>query len=133
MGQSLPNLLGDEGHEGMQQLHGAGQDVTQHLLGADGGFLILAGETGLAQLDKPVAEVVPDEGVQLVGSNAQLVLVDFLGDFLDQSVVLAQDPLVLQIQLLGQCEVSTSRFIIRKREAFQILLQKLRLASTRSV
>ena len=105
MGQGLPDLLGDEGHEGMQQLQSARQHVAQYPLGPAGGFLVLSGEAGLAQFDIPVAEVVPDEGIELVRGDAQFVAVDVLGDFLHQGVVPAQDPLILQIQLPGQVKV----------------------------
>ena len=102
MRQRLPDFLGNKGHEGMQQLENIGQNTAQHLLRVDLGRLVVALEAGLGQLDIPVAVVVPDEIVYLLGSHAQLVFVHILGDLGDDGVELGQNPLVLQLQPLGQ-------------------------------
>ena len=102
MRQRLPDLFGEEGHEGMQHFQDVGQDVAQHLLRLFLGRLILAGQTGLGQLDIPVAIGVPDEVVQLLCSHAQLVVFHVGGHFADDVVELMQNPLVLQLQLFGQ-------------------------------
>ena len=102
MGQGLPDLLGDEGHEGVHQLQDLGQHIEQHLLRAELGLLVLAVEAGLGQLDIPVAVAVPDEVVDLARGHAQLVAVHVLADLFDHVVELGEDPLVLDLQLLGQ-------------------------------
>ena len=65
MGQRLPDLLGDEGHEGVQQLEGAPQDVHEHPLRREGGLPARL-QAGFAEFDIPVAEHVPDEVVELL-------------------------------------------------------------------
>ena len=97
MGQGLPNGLGDEGHEGMEQLHGTREHISQHPLSAFVGLLVLfVLETRLGQLNIPIAVGVPDEGIELFGGNAQLELVHVLGDFPHQVVIAGEDPFVLQ-------------------------------------
>ena len=62
MGQGLPDLLREEGHEGVEQLQHAIHAVDENGfrgLGALAAFL----ETDLGDLDVPVAEQVPDEVV----------------------------------------------------------------------
>ena len=55
MRQRLPDGLGDERHERVQQLHCAAQHIAQHLL-----YVLVAGlQTGLCNFDIPVAEVLP--------------------------------------------------------------------------
>ena len=100
VGQGLVDLLGDEGHEGVQQPQDLNQDVAQHVLGVLRG--VGAPHPVLGQLDIPVAVGVPDEVVDLGGGHAQLVGVHVLRDLADQGVELAEDPLVLQLQLLRQ-------------------------------
>ena len=102
MGQGLPDLLRQEGHEGVQQLQDTQQHIAQHVLGGQLGTLVLAVQAGLGQLDIPVAIGVPDEVIDLGGGHAQLIGVHILGDLADQGVQLAEDPLVLQLQLLGK-------------------------------
>ena len=102
VGQRLPDLLGNEGHERMQQLHDPQQHVAQHVLGGQLGSLVLAVETGLGQLDIPVAVGVPDEVVDLGGGHAQLIRLQIVGDLADQRIQAAEHPLVLQLQLLRQ-------------------------------
>ena len=102
VGQRLPDLLGDEGHERMQQLHDPQQHIAQHVLGGQLSSLILAVETGLGQLDIPVAVGVPDEIVDLGGGHTQLIRLQIVGDLADQRIQTAEHPLVLQLQLLRQ-------------------------------
>ena len=104
VGQRLENLLGDEGHEGMQQLQKVRQHVAQHILGHQLGCLVLAVQTGLRQLNIPVTVGVPDKVIDLGRGHADLVAVQILRDFLHQGVQLGEDPLVLGSQLgsLGQ-------------------------------
>ena len=69
-GQVLPDLLGDEGHEGMEQLQDAVEGVGQHGLGRR----VALAQADLGELDVPVAELVPDEMVDEVGRLVELVL-----------------------------------------------------------
>ena len=105
VGQRLPDLLGDEGHERVQQLQDTQQHIAQHILGGLLCLRILAVQAGLGQLDIPVAVGVPDEVVDLGGGNAQLVGLQIVGDLADQGIQLAEDPFVLQLQLLGQLDL----------------------------
>ena len=103
VGQCLPDLLRDEGHEGVQQLQNTQQHVAQHILRSQLGG-VLAVKTGLGQLDIPVAVGVPDEIIDLGGRHAQLVGFQIVGDLADQGVQLAEHPFVLQLQFFGQLD-----------------------------
>ena len=102
VGQRLPDFLGDEGHERVQQLQNAEQDIAQHVLGGQLGGGVVAVEPGLGQFDIPVAVGVPNEIVDLGGGHAQLVGLQVVRDLADEGVQLAQHPLVLQLQLFGE-------------------------------
>ena len=132
-GQSLPDLLGDEGHEGVQQLEHVGEDVAQNLLGPDLAVLVVALEAGLGQLDIPVAVVIPNEVVDLLRGHAQLVLVHVLGDLADGTVELGEDPLVLQLQLLGQLALVDGQVHHQEAAGVPDLVGKVAHASQRSV
>ena len=101
MGQRLVDLLGDEGHEGMQQLQKLREHVAKDVLSHQLGLLVLAVQPGLGQLDIPIAVGVPQEVVDLGGRHADLVAVQILRDLLDQRVQLGEHPLVLSGQLSG--------------------------------
>ena len=58
-------LLGDEGHEGMQQLEGLVQHIHQHAACGVGLHGIARVQAGLCDLDEPVAVYIPDEAVDL--------------------------------------------------------------------
>ena len=100
MRQRLPDGLGDERHERVQQLHCAAQHIAQHLL-----YVLVAGlQTGLCNFDIPVAEVLPDEVVQLGSCQTQLVLVDVAGNVGYQRIELADDPLILDGKVARQLD-----------------------------
>ena len=102
MRQRLPDLLGDKRHERVQELEDIRQDIQQHLLRAAGAALVAAVETGLGELDIPVAVRVPDEIVDLRRGDADLVLIEVLAHFLRERVELREHPLVLKLERLGQ-------------------------------
>ena len=102
MGQGLPNFLGKEGHEGMQQLQNIREHIAQHLLRLLLGCHILPLQPGLGHFDIPVAIAVPDKVVNLLGGHPQLIAVHILRDLCHHGVQLGEDPLVLQLQLLRQ-------------------------------
>ena len=70
MGQGLPDLLGEEGHKGVEELEHLGEDIAEHLLGLFLGGLVRPLETALGELDIPVTVVVPDEVVDLGAGHA---------------------------------------------------------------
>ena len=100
MGQRLPDLLGDEGHEGMQQLQHPQQHIAQHVLSRQLGLLVLTVQPGLGKLNVPVAVGVPNEVVDLGGGHAQFIGLHIIRDLPDEGIQLAENPLVLQLQLL---------------------------------
>ena len=100
VGQRLPDFLGDEGHEGMQQLQHPQQHIAQHVLSRQLGLLVLAVQPGLGKLDVPVAIGVPNEVVDLGGGHAQFIGLHIIRDLPDEGIQLAENPLVLQLQLL---------------------------------
>ena len=93
MGQGLPDLFREEGHEGVEQfqhaVHAVDEDGLRGLC-AFAAFL----ETDLGDLDVPVAEQVPDEVVELGEGHAQFIAVDVLADLFAEGVELREDPLV---------------------------------------
>ena len=99
MRQRLPDLLGDERHERMQQFEGVAQDIDQNLAGNLGLGAILP-QAGFDQLDIPVAEDIPDEVVQLADSDTQLELFEIVGDLADQFIKFGEHPLVLDGELV---------------------------------
>ena len=64
----------------MEQLERFGEHVQQHLLCLNARRLVLAAQTGLGKLDVPVAEAVPDEVIDLLRGNAELVFIQILAD-----------------------------------------------------
>jgi len=99
MRQRLPDFLGDERHERMQQLEGVAHHIDQNLSG-DLCFGSVFPQAGFCQLNIPVAENIPDKVVQLADCNAQLKLLKVIGDLFDQGVVLGQHPFVLDGKLI---------------------------------
>ena len=90
--QALPEFLGDEGHEGVQQPQGVVQHLQQHRQrrGAGAGL-----EADLGQLDIPVAELAPDEIMDGAFGLAELE-VFHVGDRLgNRAAEAGQDPAVL--------------------------------------
>ena len=79
-GDLLPDLLGDEGHDGVGQAQQGLQGLDQGAAGAALGGVGtgLAGEGGLGQLQVPVAEMVPGEFVQGLGGLVEAVAADGL-------------------------------------------------------
>ena len=76
-------------------------DVHQHSL-CGGGILAPCGDTGLCELDVPVAVYIPDEVVYLLLRHAYLKGIKVLVDFPCKGVEAADDPLVLGAQVFGQ-------------------------------
>ena len=102
MGQGLPDFLGEEGHEGMQELERLRERIAQYPLGLLLGGGVLPLQAGLGHLNVPVAIGVPDKVVNLLGGHPQLVVVHVFGDFRDDGVELGENPLIFQLQLLRQ-------------------------------
>ena len=78
--QILVHLLGQERHEGMQQLQQTLQHVQQHGLSGLLALLILTQQTGLAQLDIPVAEFRPSEIINTRGGQAEVAILHMRGN-----------------------------------------------------
>ena len=95
----LPDLLGDERHERMQQPQELIEHIDQHLLRGQLALLVLAVQACLGQLDIPVAVGIPDEVIDLGRGHAKLVSVHILGDFPDERIELGQHPLVLDLKI----------------------------------
>ena len=96
--QGLVDFLGNERHEGVQQLQRLVQHIDEHLAGGVGGSCVLAVQAGLADLDIPVAVDFPDEVLDLLGGQAQLVLVEVCGGLGGNLGKLTQNPLVAHVQ-----------------------------------
>jgi hypothetical protein len=71
----LPDLLGDEGHERMQQPEGLLEHGRQGVAGgACGDFVGILCQRRLGQFQVPVAELVPDEFVERLGGQVEAVV-----------------------------------------------------------
>jgi hypothetical protein len=92
----LPDLLGDEGHEGVRELEQRLQRLHQGPAGAALGGVgrMLAGEHGLGQLQVPVAELAPGELVDGLGGEVEAVGVDGLAHVGGGGVQPGGDPAV---------------------------------------
>ena len=93
--QVLPDLLGDEGHERMEEPQDAVEGVGQDGLGRAVAFP----EPDLGELDVPVAELVPDEVVDEVGRLVELVLLQARVELRRDLGQAAPDPAVGERQL----------------------------------
>ena len=128
-----PQLLGDEGHERVQQLEDfvarPGDRRLRFLFRRPVG----PEQHRLHQLDIPVAIDVPDEAIGGGGRLVEAIVGDRGGDFLRGFRRLVCDPAVERF-LRGSSDRSRSTvaqpFISAKRTAFQSLVAKLRLFST---
>ena len=78
----------------MQQLQCLNEHGAQRPRSRISRGILLVVESGLHHLDVPVAELLPDEIINLLYGDAQLILVHVGGNFLCQAVALGQDPLV---------------------------------------
>ena len=96
--QVLVHLLGQEGHEGMQELEKPLQHVEQHAANVALLLLVLAHQAALGQFDVPVAELAPREVVDLVGGHAEVAVLH-VGAHLGHGLVQpGKNPLVRQLQ-----------------------------------
>ena len=99
-GKLLIELLRDEGHEGMQQLHGGAQHFDEdrrHVLLLRRALPV---QGGLGHLDVPVAELSPDEVVDLLRGQIQFVIVQIVRHLPGDLVETGQDPLVGGVEQL---------------------------------
>ena len=92
--QCAVNFLGKERHKRMQKLQRIGQDQTQNRQLAELFLLCSAVENRFGHLDIPVAEFLPDEIIDLLNGNAQLIAVHIVGDIRSQLIHLIQNPSV---------------------------------------
>ena len=100
VGNRLPDLLGDERHERVQEAQRLIKDIDQNLLRGKLTLFVLAVKTRLRELNIPVAVGVPDEIINLAGRNADLVRVEICRDLANERVEFRQDPHVLLLQVL---------------------------------
>ena len=99
----------------MEQLHCTGQNIAENILNILAGlYVVLVLQTGLCNLNIPVAEDIPDKVVQLLCGNTQLILVDIGRDILHQRVVLRQNPLVLHSQLFRKLNLVNGQIHLDK-------------------
>ena len=92
-GEFLPDFLGDEGHEGMQEAeHGAEHPEQNPLAAAAGGGVLFIVELGFDEFQVPVAELVPDKLVKHVGRLIEVVGVQGLAGLPDDLLKAAHDP-----------------------------------------
>ncbi|MBT9159617.1 MAG: hypothetical protein DDT26_00877 [Dehalococcoidia bacterium] len=101
--QSLPELLGDEGHEGMQQPQYCIQSINQY---GDRRGTTRGTQPNLGQLDVPIAELAPDKIVDLAQSLTEHEALEGLIDLGYQPVQATPDPAVFDEQF----KVQRSRF-----------------------
>ncbi len=115
-----PQLLGDERHEGMQEL----QALVEHPGGAGArlglGLLVVAGEDRLDQLEIPVAEDAPDELVDGGGRLVELVGFDAGGHGAGGALGLPSDPAVQRVAHALGIEVALAHAFVHLGEARRV-------------
>ena len=84
----------------MQQFQGLDQNRFQGPECSGLGGVFLGPESRFYHLDVPVAELLPDKVINLLQADAQLKLIQILGDILRQGVHLGQNPLVCHGQVI---------------------------------
>ena len=85
----------------MQEFEGVGHNINQNLAGSVGAFPVFP-QSGFCKLYIPVTEYIPDKVVQLADSDTQLEFFEVVGYFLNQLVVFAQNPFILNCQIVWQ-------------------------------
>ena len=70
-GQGVPDALGHERHGRVQQAHGDIEHVHEVALDLEALLGAAVEQATLAELDVPVADVVPEEGLNLAGVVAE--------------------------------------------------------------
>ena len=94
MGELLPDLLGDKGHVGVEELEGFIQDVHQGLLGYSPSDFIGMIEIELDQLQVPVTQLVPDKVVDELSPLVKSVFLQGPCGLGDGPVEPSQDPFI---------------------------------------
>ena len=101
MRNGLPDLFGDERHEGVEQTQYLIENIHKHLTRVLG-VLSVAVQSCFGKLDVPVAVAVPDKLVNLLNSHAELELFEILVNFLGYAVKSREYPLVLGGEHVGK-------------------------------
>ena len=83
----------------MQELHGYAENVVEQITCLKSCRAVLVKQSALADLDIPVAEVVPDEIDDLGKSYAEIVIIDIDSRFSNNVMELCKDPLVFECVL----------------------------------
>ncbi len=97
--QCAVDLLCDERHKRMKQLQSFGQNaVLRSTVQRVSPLVGLAVQTRFYHLDVPVAELLPQEIVNLLYGNAELVAVHIVRHLTDQRIYLRKDPFICQCQ-----------------------------------
>ena len=99
IGKCTVDLLRNERHVGMQQLQCRNQHGAQRVERSSLGLIRIIPEPRLHHLDIPVTELLPEEAVDLIGSDTQLILLHILGNIPYKGVALTEDPAVCQRQV----------------------------------
>ena len=94
--QPPPDLLGDEGHEGVEKLQGKGQDFFHHPASQSPRTLIPPGKLELGGLEVAVAEGVPEEIVEGEGGLVEVETAEILGHRANRLLGPSQDSAVLE-------------------------------------
>ena len=125
---AIPELLGDERRERMQQVQELREDEARARPGLRLRSRVAAREEGLGELEIPVAELVPGEGVERVGGIVEAVALDRRPGAFGRLGELAQDPAVdgLAAGRGSKAGSRSQRLSSQKRAAFQSLVPKLR-------
>jgi hypothetical protein len=118
--QRMPQLFGDEGHEGVEH-H---EDLIEHPAGDGLGLVIDRAPLGpspceqrLDQFEIPVAELVPDEAVDGVGGLVEAQVGEALSSACDGRPTSADDPAVDRQRRGGRLDSWSSADAVRLAEA----------------
>ncbi len=116
-GELRPQLLGDEGHEGMEQLQRPVEHEAGHGAGLGRRRCVAAGKDRLDQLEIPVAIDVPDEVIDGAGRLVEAEGLQGLGDGGKRPLALAGDPAVQRHLGGGRIEAGARHAFVHLGEA----------------
>ena len=114
------DLLGDKGHEGMEQLQNTGEHVAKQILRYQVALGVLLGQTALGQFNVPVAEDIPCKIVDGSQGNANLEVIQGVYNGGNRLVVLGQNPLVLGGKLFRRRQFDLVNAQVHTNEAGRV-------------
>ena len=100
MGKFLPDLLGNKGHEGMEQFQSASQHIDENALSVEAFFVRPFVKGVFAEFHIPVAEIIPDEFIDAPGGFAQFIAVQIGAGGFGGFIETGEDPAIVKAEFV---------------------------------